>query len=153
MTAWIVRSGVAGERDQWALDNGLAGGGFIEFSDLTHADSREKVRAIAEKSMVGQDKFKIANFTGQMWALRNTIKPGDVIVLPQKTGAKSVAFGICTGGYEYHGDQPESFRHVIRVDWKRTDVPRSAFKDDLLYTINGAMTIFSATRNDAETRL
>lgn len=153
MTAWIVRAGVSGERDQWAIDNGLAGGGFVEFADLTHADSREKIRAIAERAMPGQDKFKIANFTGQMWALRDTIKPGDLIVLPLKTGAKTVAFGICTHGYEYRSDQPETRRHVIRVDWKRTDVPRSAFKDDLLNTINGAMTIFSATRNNAEARL
>lgn len=152
MTAWIVRAGVQGERDNWALENGLAGGGFVEFPDLSPATTRDHVRAMAEQAMAGQDKFKIANFVGQTWALRNTIKPGDLIVLPLKT-TKKIAFGLCTGGYTHLADQPEERRHAIHVDWKRTDVPRSAFKDDLLNTINGAMTVFSATRNNAESRL
>jgi restriction system protein len=152
VTAWVVRAGILGERDQWALDNGLAGGGFTMFPDLTGAVSRESIRAIADEVMAGEDKFKIANFTGQMWALRNSIKPGDLIMLPLKT-KKKLALGICTGGYEYLESQPEDRRHAIRVKWKRTDVPRSALKDDLLNTINGAMTIFTASRNNAEERL
>jgi restriction system protein len=87
-----------------------------------------------------------------MWALRSTIKPDDLIVLPLKT-TKNIALGLCTGGYRYLADQPEDQRHAIAVAWKRTDVPRSAFKDDLLYTINGALTIFQATRNNAVARL
>ncbi len=126
--------------------------GFIEFPDLTPAKTRDHVRALADKALAGQDKFKIANFVGQTWALRNSIKPGDLIVLPLKT-TKKVAFGLCTGGYTHLADEPEERRHAIHVDWKRTDVPRSAFKDDLLNTINGAMTVFSATRNNAEARL
>ena len=152
MTAWVVRAGVLGERDQWALDNSMAGGGFDNFPDLTQATSRGSIRAIADQVMAGEDKFKIANFTGQMWALRNSIKPGDLIVLPLKT-TKKLAFGLCTSGYEYLSGQPEDRRHAVQVDWKRADVPRSALKDDLLNTINGAMTIFSATRNSAEDRL
>jgi restriction system protein len=41
----------------------------------------------------------------------------------------------------------------VRVDWKRTDVPRSAIKDDLLNTLNGAMTVFGASKNNAVGRL
>lgn len=152
MTSWVVRAGVSGERDDWALQNNVAGGGFTECPDLTSADTREKIRALAEQAMAGADKFKVANLAGQMTALRCNVKPGDLVVLPLKT-TKKVALGVCTGGYEYSGGQPESRRHIIRVDWKRTDVSRSAFKDDLLNTINGAMTIFSATRNNAEARL
>lgn len=37
MTAWGVRAGAHGEREQWALDNAIAGGGFHEFPDLTDA--------------------------------------------------------------------------------------------------------------------
>jgi restriction system protein len=32
-------------------------------------------------------------------------------------------------------------------------VPRTAFKDDLLYTLNGSLTIFQAARNNAVARL
>ncbi len=30
MTAWIVRAGKFGEREDWAIENNLARGGFIE---------------------------------------------------------------------------------------------------------------------------
>jgi len=33
--AWVIRSGRYGERDQWALDNGVSGGGWKEVPDLT----------------------------------------------------------------------------------------------------------------------
>lgn len=152
MTAWIVRSGIAGQRDRWCLEKGLAGGGFSEIADLTPAKSREDVRKLVEHEFPEADKFRIANFTGQLWAFRNGIRAGDLIVLPLKT-TQRIALGVCTGGYEYFSDASEGSRHVIRVDWRRSDVARSALKDDLLNTINGAMTIFSATRNNAEHRL
>lgn len=150
--AWIVRAGVLGERDDWALHNSVAGGGFTVFPDLSGASSREEVRGIAERVMAGDPPLRIANFTGQTWALRGVIKPGDLIVLPLKS-TKRIAFGVCTGGYRYLADQPEDRRHSIAVDWKRTDVPRSAFCDDLLNSVNGAMTVFRATRNNAVARL
>lgn len=41
--AWLIRAGRSGEREHWALRNGLSGGGFIEVGDLTHAGTREDV--------------------------------------------------------------------------------------------------------------
>jgi len=150
--AWIVRAGVLGERDEWALDNGLAGGGFIEFPDLTNVTTRQQLAAIGQERLAGAHPGKIANGVGQMWAMRRTIQPGDLIVLPLKT-TKNIALGTCVGGYHYLADEPDDRRHSISVDWQRTDVPRSEFKDDLLYTINGALTIFQASRNNAVLRL
>jgi restriction system protein len=150
--AWIIRSGVVGERDEWALANGQAGGGFKEFPDLTSVGSRVQLAEIAQGLLAGEHPGKIANAVSQMWALRSTIKQDDLIVLPRKT-TKNIALGLCTGGYRYLADQPEDRRHAIAVAWKRTDVSRSAFKNDLLYTINGALTIFQATRNNAVARL
>ena len=152
MKAWIIRSGVLGERDEWALANGLAGGGFDEFPDLTSVGSRVQLAKIGQDLLAGEHPGKIANAVGQMWALRSTIKQDDLIVLPLKT-TKNIALGFCTRGYRYLADQPEDRRHAVTVAWKRIDVPRSAFKDDLLYTINGALTIFQATRNNAVARL
>lgn len=150
--AWIIRAGAHGERDEWALGNGLAGGGFDDYPDLTNVTTREQLAAIGQERHAGEPPGRIANGVGQMWALRKTIQPGDLIVLPLKT-TKNIALGICSGGYKYLGDQPEDRRHSVSVDWQRTDVPRSEFKDDLLYTINGALTIFQASRNNAVARL
>jgi len=150
--AWIVRAGVLGERDEWALKNGLAGGGFDELPDLTNVTTRQQLAAIGLQRLAGEHPGKIANGVGQMWAMRRTIQPGDLIVLPLKT-TKNIALGTCVGGYRYLADEPEDRRHSISVDWQRTDVPRSELKDDLLSTINGALTIFQASRNNAVMRL
>lgn len=148
MSSWVVRAGVTGERDDWALSEGVAGGGFTSFPDLTGITSRDGLQQLAAQVMAGEHPQKIATFVGQLWALRDRILPGDVIVLPLKT-TKRIALGVCTGGYKYLAAEPEDRRHAISVDWKRTDVARTALKDDLLNTLNGSMTVFSATRNNA----
>ena len=33
---WLIRAGKAGEREQWALKNGVSGGGFAEVDDFHH---------------------------------------------------------------------------------------------------------------------
>ncbi len=107
---------------------------------------------MAELAFPNDHPMRVAIFAGQMWALRGRIKPGDIVVLPLKS-TKRIALGVCTGGYRYLAEEEPSRRHVIDVDWKRTDLPRVALKDDLLNTINGAMTIFEAAKNNAEARL
>jgi len=152
MTAWIVRAGRVGERDNWALQGGLAGGGFHEIGDLTGVKDRAAMKALVSAAYAGEKPGRIANFAGQLWALRDTIKPGDLIVLPLKT-TKKIAIGVCTTGYRYRAEETPDRRHTLGVDWKVTDIPRLALKDDLLNTVNGAMTIFQASKRDAATRL
>ncbi len=152
MTAWIVRAGKYGEREQWALDKGLSGADFHEVADLSPANTKDKVRAAIGAAFPTAPQGRQANFTGQLWALRDSIKPGDLIVMPLKT-TKKIAIGVVTNGYAYHPEAPQDRRHTIAVDWKTTDVSRAAIKDDLLNTINGAMTIFQASKHNAEARL
>jgi restriction system protein len=94
-----------------------------------------------------------ANHTGQLNALRNRIAVGDVVVLPLKTTGH-LALGTVTRGYEYLASEPDATRrHSIGVDWTRTDVPRSAVKQDLLYSLGSVMTICEISRNDGAWRL
>ncbi|GAA5001464.1 restriction endonuclease [Actinopolymorpha pittospori] len=153
MSAWIIRAGRNGEREQWALDKGVSGGGFRAVFDLTPCTSKERVRATVDAGFPTDSLGRRANFAGQLWALRDTIKPGDLILMPMKT-SKKIVFGVCTSGYKYRGDEPDlSRRHTIGVEWSTTEVSRAGIKDDLLNTINGAMTIFQASKNNAEARL
>jgi restriction system protein len=152
VTAWVIRSGALGERDQWALNGAVAGGGFERFPDLSQIRTSDEMRALTEKLLEGSSRAKIRNVSSQLWALRSGVKPGDLVVLPLKSTAK-VALGICTGGYTYHPMEPADRRHTILVDWRRIDVPRSVMHADLLKTLNSATTIFSARRNNAESRL
>ena len=153
MAAWIVRAGKYGEREQWALEKKLAGGGFHEVSDLTVCGTRDQVRAAVDAGFPHAPLNGRANFTGQLWALRGSIKPGDLVVMPLKT-TKKVALGICTSGYQYRSTEEDSDRrHAIGVDWKTEDISRANIKSDLLFTLNGAMTIFQASKNNAAQRL
>lgn len=153
MTAWIVRAGKLGEREAWAIEKGVAGAGWHEVPDMAPADTKDKVRAMVDAAFPSAPLGRRANYAGQLWALRGTIKPGDLIVMPMKT-TKKVAIGVCTTGYNYRTQESDGGqRHTIGVEWKNTEVSKAAIKDDLLNTVNGAMTIFQASKNNAEARL
>lgn len=151
--AWVIRSGSHGERDAWALQSGCSGGGWAEVEDLTECSTREDVAHLTAKAYAGATDGTLANFTGQLWALRGRIKPGDLMVMPLKT-TRQIALGRVTGSYEYRAsEQDGNKRHVVAVEWQRTDLPRSAVKQDLLFTLGSAMTIFSPNKNKAVDRL
>lgn len=98
MTAWLIRAGRAGERDQWYLDNGFAGGGWREVGDLSEAATREAVRKVVEEAFPTSSSAFHANATGQLHALRNRVAVGDTVVLPLKT-KRRVALGTVTHCY------------------------------------------------------
>lgn len=151
--AWVVRTGRYGERDAWALSENVAGGGWAEVPDLTPCSTRADIQALVTATFPEDSLGRRANYTGQLWALRGRIQPGDVMALPMKTTGE-VAIGCVTGGYEYLADEADpSKRHIIRVDWAVTDLPRSAIKQDLLYTLGSALTVFAPSRGHAVARL
>ena len=153
MTAWLIRAGKTGERDQWCLENGYAGGGWREVGDLSQATTRETVRKVVEEAFPTSSSAFHANATGQLHALRNRVAVGDIVVLPLKT-TRHVALGTVSHGYQYLASEPDpDRRHIVRVEWTRTDVPRSAIKQDLLYSLGAFLTICEISRNDGAWRL
>jgi restriction system protein len=153
MNAWVIRAGKFAEREDWCLTNGYAGGGFTEIEDLTPCGSRDDIKATYRRCRPGEKLGRVNTNSAQLWILRNAIKVGDAIVLPMKSGAKTIAIGHCTGAYEYLAAEPPSQRHIIRVKWEVRDLPRSAVKQDLLYILGGALSFFGAKRNDAAWRI
>ena len=150
--AWIVRSGRMGERESWAIENGVAGGGFLEIGSLEKCNSREDVRLQIASSLPNSKPRKVTNFASQLWALKSRIQINDLVVMPLKS-SKAIAIGKCTGTYQYRDDTDPSRRHAIGVKWQRIDVPRSVIKQDLLYSLGAFMTICEVERNDAAWRL
>jgi restriction system protein len=115
--------------------------------------SREQIGEIVKETLGVEKPGAIPVYTGQLYALRSRIQVGDLIVLPLKT-TWQVAFGIATSTYEYLENESDiSRRHVLHVDWKRADVPRTAIKQDLLNMLGSALTVFQCQRNDAPWRL
>ena len=150
--AWVIRSGRLGERDRVALESNLSGGGFEEFPDLTACTSRADVQAVAESATPEYSKGKLTNAVSQLWALRGRIKPGDLMAMPMKT-TRQIALGRVTTGYRYLAENPPAMRHVVGVEWIRKDLPRTAVKQDLLYTLGSALTLFAPSKNNAVERL
>ncbi|WP_422116524.1 restriction endonuclease [Brachybacterium sp. UNK5269] len=150
-TAWVIRSGRYGERDDWAIENGYSGGGWREVPDLTDAHSREDIEAIVEDTYAQESPGARTNSTSQLWALRGRIAVGDLMAMPMKT-TREIALGRVTSPYTYLADNEPGYRHVVGVEWVR-QVPRSAIKQDLLYTLGSALTIFSPSRHNAVDRL
>lgn len=153
MRAWVVRAGKHGERDSWAVQSGYSGGGWAEIPDMTACTTRDEVIQLAVDTYKGRTDAAVANSAGQLWALRDRIEVGDLMVLPLKT-TRQIALGWVTGPYEYRTTEEDpAKRHVIPVDWKRTDLPRSVVKQDLLFTLGSAMSVFSPSKNNAVARL
>ncbi|WP_368834104.1 restriction endonuclease [Mycobacterium intracellulare] len=153
MTAWMVRAGKSGEREQWAIDRSVTGAGFEEVADLTEAHDREQVQAAAAAAYPQAKPTAVRNFAAQLWALRGRMSKGDLVVMPLKL-APQVAIGKINGDYAYLADEPDpTRRHIRPVEWLVTDVPRSVIKQDLLYSLGAFSTICQISRNDAESRL
>lgn len=149
---WLVRAGRHGEDEDTALDNGLAIIGFREIEDLNKYKSINDIqKALKEKLPAAPDK-KFENLSRQLWAYRESIKVGDVVVLPLKTQPGQIAIGRIKGPYNYKSIMRE-MRHVREVAWLKSTFPRSTFKQDLLYSLGAFLTVCRISRNNAEVRI
>lgn len=150
---WTIRAGKYGERTEWALSNGLVGGGWVDFPDLTaYKEDREGLRALVAQ-ISGGSPNRIGNYTGQLWSLIHRIQTGANVVLPIRTTSQ-IAIGEVTGGYRYDANEPDpSKRHQLSVKWLRTDISKTLIKQDLLYQMGSALTVFLVGNDDAAYRL
>jgi hypothetical protein len=92
-SAWVIRAGRAGERDAWALQHGVSGGGWKEVSDLTGCTTKEQIAAAVHDAFPNAKPGMLNNFIGQLVALRIRIAPGALLVMPMKT-TRQIAFGL-----------------------------------------------------------
>lgn len=152
MALWMVRAGRNGEQEEGALEHGVATIGWNEMPDLSLVDSRDKLKELYQEYYPGEKKMKVANAVGQLWAFTSRIERDDLVVLPLKTRS-AFAIGRVKGPYEYRTDLSPNIHHVRPVEWIRTDLSRTTFEQDLLYSFGAIMTVCQIQRNDAERRV
>jgi restriction system protein len=152
MAFWVVRAGKHGENEAYALEHNLISIGWEDLGDLTGVIDREALqRRMAEThpdSQLGTTRM----WTGEVWALKDRMKVGDLVALPMKARS-AVAFGRIVGPYRYSSEGPFDGKHQRDVRWLRTDFPRTDLDQDLLYSIGGTLTVFQVQRNNAEARI
>jgi len=152
MTVWLVRAGRYGERENLALEQGLSVIGWEELPDLAIVSSREALEALMRETYPDAGDGRIRNNIAQVWAFRERIQVGDLVMLPLKQQS-AIAIGKIAGPYAYRPDLPADARHTRLTTWIKTDIPRSKFDQDLLYSLGAFMTVCQIKRNNAEERI
>lgn len=152
MAIWLTRAGRNGEREEFALENGVAVIGWNEVPDLSEVKSRDALKELLQKVYPQIGKGRLNNSAGQIWAFRNTIEKGSLVILPLKTRG-TIAIGKVTGDYEYAPKNPDEAKHTRKVEWLRDDIPRASFTQKLLYSLGAFMTVCKIERDNAETQI
>jgi restriction system protein len=88
------------------------------------------------------------HFAAQLNQFCNTMQAGDLVVVPLKTASR-IAIGEAVGA----STTTSNGNPMRRVRWLRPDVPRDAFRQDLLFSFGAFMTVCEITRNDALVRV
>ncbi len=152
MALWMVRMGRQGEQEEFALSKGLAVIGWDEMPDLSAVTSREDLCSLYEEAYPDASKHKAAIHVSELWAFRERIREGDIVALPMKTRS-AVALGEVFGPYKYDPSNPLGAKHTRPVRWHRTDIPRSDFGQDLLYSLGCLLAVCQIKRNNAQERI
>ena len=113
-TAWLIRAGSNGEREDFVLGHGLAFGDWGDLPDLSGVSSRGEMKDMIRRLLPGKPKMSVANYSGQLWALRAHVRMGDLVVLPRKK-TRQIAIGVVTREYWYRNDPDPGRRHVVEV--------------------------------------
>ena len=148
---YLARAGRNGEDEDVALENGIAIIGFREVPDLANAMDHDSVAELVSRALPDRKPRAQLNFARQLWAFAGRMQEGDIVVLPRKLTSQ-IAIGRVTGQYRYEKVNSH-LRHTRPVKWLRPELPRTAFKQDLLYSFGAAMTVCNISRNDAVRRV
>ena len=150
MSLWLVRAGRHGEQEQGALEHSVVTIGWNEFSDLFNIKTRDELAELYARINPAAKKMQTANVVGQIWRFVREIQKDDLVALPLKTQS-AIAIGKVVGDYEYK-ELTNNIKHIRRVKWLKT-IPRSAFDQDILYSLGAFMTVCQISRNNAGNRV
>ena len=151
MKVYMARAGKHGEDEDRVLEDNLAILGFNDVPSLAKAQDRDNVYELVEEAYSDASPYTVGNVAGQLWTFSGVMQEGDFVVLPRKLTSQ-VAIGRVSGPYRYQRVDGEH-RHTRPVKWLRTDVPRTLFNQDLLYSLGSLLTVCNISRNDAERRI
>jgi restriction system protein len=153
MAIWLFRAGKSGQYETKFLNEKKI---FLTWDELNKDLSKfEDKRELFDFLVDFYDNHKrntIRNWTGQIWPIAKELKVGDWVVLPSKLKA-AVHIGEITGDYKFDSKAENPFYHYRTVKWFATDIPRSNFEQDILYSFGAFMTVCRIHRNNAEERI
>ena len=152
MAVWLVRAGKSGDTEQTAIEKSVVTIAWNELPDLSSISDRESLATLYRRIFPDASGGKVANHVGQIWAFRSRIQKDDLVVLPLKRRS-AIAIGKMIGPYQYTTEMGDGIRHIRKVEWLRTDLPRTTFEQDILHSLGAFMTVCQIERNHAEERI
>ena len=148
---YLARAGRYGEDEDYALENNLAIIGYQDILSLEGATDYDAVLKLVNDALPDEKPRAIGNYAGQLWAFAIGMQEGDIVVLPRKLTSQ-IAIGRVTGPYRYQRVK-DALRHTRPVKWLQTDLPRTTFEQDLLYSFGAFLTVCNISRNNASQRV
>ncbi|MDD3584636.1 MAG: restriction endonuclease [Kiritimatiellae bacterium] len=152
MALWLNRSGRHCEHeDKFLKDNRiyLTWGGLNR--DLGKLKERKDLMAVLEEVYPKFKHFHRVQNSGQIWAFTHRMSPGDWVCVPSKR--KTIHIGEITGPYTFDPKAENPYYHFRTVKWIETDIPRTSFDKDILYSLGAFTTVCQVSRHDAEKRV
>ncbi len=154
MALWLVRCGRFGEYESRFLDDQriyLTWGDKIVDRDLRRVTNKESLREHVARGLNDASPGKVSNHTGQISAFLHRMKPGDWVCAPTKR--RTIHIGEILDGCAYEPGHEADYRIYRPIRWLETNIPRTAFDQDILNSLGAIMTICQIKRNDAEQRI
>jgi restriction system protein len=154
MSLWLVRAGKYGEYESKFIDENRVclTWGELTASDMTGIPDYEGIKQRVLQAYPGEPSRRLGNWSGQVWAFVLAMKVGDWVVMPRKN-TPTIAIGEVGSACKFDPAAEENYRHYREIKWLNTDIPRSAFDQDLLYSFGAFLTVCEIKRNDAEKRV
>ncbi len=153
MSIWLFRAGGSGEYENKFLTDQRVYLTWDELDkDLRQFNERQQLVDYLMNVYEAEKLGRARNWAGQIWPIAHEMKKGDWVVLPSKIKS-AIHFGEIVGEYQFDLKQGNPYYHSRAVKWFATDIPRTNFDQDLLYSFGAFMTVCRIQRNDAEQRL
>ncbi len=153
MAIWLVRAGSSGEYENKFLSENRI---YLTWDDLkqdlSKISDKKELYDLLNHVYPNNKSARIRNWGSQIWPIAKEMKIGDWVILPSKKKA-AIHIGEITGDYENTPNAENPYYHYRTVNWFATDIPRSNFDQDILYSLGAFMTICRVSRNDAENRI
>ncbi|MFC1934136.1 restriction endonuclease [Chloroflexota bacterium] len=154
MALWIARAGRHGEYENQFLNDKRV---YLTWDALAHdlslIKNRKELDVLLKKVYPNSKQGTLSNWRGQIWPFVKEMQEGDWIVLPSKLKSAAIHFAEIKGPYEFNPKAEDPFYHYRNVEWIATDIPRSIFDQDILYSFGAFKTVCQIKRNDAENRI
>ena len=134
------------------LENSVLGIGWEDLGDLSRINTRNELKTLYRNTYPDASTGRMRNHVGLIFSFVKNAKIGDIVVVPLKT-TRNIAVGEIKSDYEFRNDLGTEMRHTRRVEWKKRDVPRTSFDQDLLHSFGAYLTFCRARARNAEKRV